>query len=194
VTRIAGLATVALLAFPAVATAGAFGVEMGTPIANLPNAKATTQPNVYSFAPAQKHSEFDSYLAVATPDQGVCKVVGIGIDHDGDKNGLVARSRFDELTLSLSTKYGKSRLFDFLHAGSIWGEPGEWAMGLRLNERTYARAWSAEIGSSLPDGLGSIMLEAGATGPSTTYLKISYEFTNMAKCLAPQKKKDDSSL
>lgn len=194
--RILALCGVGLLCvgLPAMANAAAFGIEMGTPLSSLGNVQRRDAPNVYEVTPPQPHSEFDTYLVLAAPVHGVCKIVGIGKDHLGDRDGTSVRGRAAELTSTLTAKYGSSKLYDFLHAGSIWKDAGDWAMALRLKERSYARFWNREFASTLPSDVEGITLEAGATGPSTTYLRLTYEFTNMDQCLAPQKKKDEGSL
>lgn len=158
------------------ALAGAFGLEAGTPIAALDH-PVPKGDGVYLLQNVPKpNPEFSSYVVIATPALGVCKVVGIGQGHEGDLDGSAIRGVATGLAEVLRAKYGTPKVYDFLHAGSIWRDPGDFAMGLYLNQRTLAYAWSQGV-ASLPADLGSILLTATGPSSTTTSITLGYEFT-----------------
>ena len=172
--------TAVTLLFGAPTMAAPFGVEMGTPIANL--RVLSQKGSVYTVMAPNPNSEFESYMVIATAKTGVCKINGIGVDHTGDAEGSEIRGVFDKFKTILSTRYGTSKYYDFLHANSIWSNNTEFAMSLRQNQRTLADIWDAEEHSALAPDIDSIMLEAHATNTTTTYITVSYEFKNFKQC------------
>ena len=171
-----------LLLAPAAAQAGPFGVERGMPLSKLQVIKKEDQPFYYEIRVPSPHPNFETYIAVVTPEDGLCKITGIGKTLEGDADGTIARSVFNELHSALSAKYGNSKDFDFLHANSIWNEPNEWAMSLKQNERSLASFWDREEHSNMPPDLSGITLQAHAVSSNGTYVNVSYEFSNSAAC------------
>jgi hypothetical protein len=177
------------------ADAQAFGIRMGQKVASLDGAvehkesrgRATRQYSVKTVP--LPHSEFESYTVLETTKQGICKVVGIGKTHSADKYGVSLRSAFDDLDAALTSKYGEGKKFDFLHSGSIWSDADEFAMSLRLEERSLSKFWEMNEGA-----ISSIALTAHALSPTDTYLRINYEFTNFEDCIAENKLGDQDGL
>ena len=56
---------------------------------------------------------------------------------DTDSYGLALKSKFEELSNSLSSLYGKADTTDFLLAGSIWKDPQDWMRGLNKKNASY---------------------------------------------------------
>jgi hypothetical protein len=166
---------------------------MGTPISKLHVLKHDRE-NSYTIDVPTPNSEFESYVVLATPGTGVCKIVGIGKDHDGDAAGVEIRMAFNSMEAVLRSKYGNSKTFDFLQSGSIWNDVGDFAMALRRNERHLEGFWDRDENSTLPSDIRSINLSASATGSSSTYLTLSYEYTNMDACTAKRRATDNSAL
>lgn len=186
-------AALAMVALAAPASAQAFGIEMGTPIRSL-KVISNQGENSYIVEAPMPNREFESYLVYATPQHGVCKVTGIGVNHDGDISGISVRAKFLDLSATLKQKYGSSeRKFDFLHAGSIWDQPHEWAMSLRQDQRTYAEYWSREAGN-LPPQISGIGLTAKSISSNATYLTLVYEFSNFSDCRAAGQQRDIDAL
>jgi hypothetical protein len=179
--------------------AGAFGVEMGAKPAAL-GAKPMASDNPgplrrYTLDTAPKpNSAFESYVLFATTATGVCKITAIGRDHEGDINGLDLRGQFEEFSKLLTDKYGASEAFDYLKAGSIWNDPQDFAMALKQKERSLVSFWASSTGAKLPGDLVGISLEGHASGPSATYLTLSYEFANFDACADQQKTSNNSGL
>lgn len=163
-----------------------FGIAEGTPTAEL-NVVREHHTFFYVITPKAPHPDFESYTATSTPEDGVCRLAGIGFTLGNDAYGTQSRSLFEKIADQLSGKYGKSKTFDFLHAGSIWHEPREWAMAVYKNERSFARVWSKKEGSTLQNGIESILLSIYAVASDKTYVSLSFDYDNHAKCDAKMK-------
>src|SRR5688572_26710303 len=88
--------------------AQAFGVNMGDPIGKY-SGKATDNKNQYRITVPLPNKEFEFYLAVATPSTGICKVSGVGHNHENDDYGTRVRAAFEDLRSALGAKYGNSK-------------------------------------------------------------------------------------
>lgn len=175
------------------ALAGAFGIEPGTPISALDHPVAAQTPDVYTVTSVpMPNSEFSAYAVVATPSLGVCKVVGLGRAHPGDLDGSQVRGVASAFSTLLEVKYGKSESFDFLHAGSIWKDPGDFAMGLYLNQRTLTYMWGAK--ANLPDDIEAILLKAVGTSATSTSITLGYEFSIFEAYADAKKRVDGAGL
>lgn len=163
------------------AYAQAFGVEMGAPVSKY-SGQRQGNSNSYVIKVPQPNEEFESYMAVATPQTGVCKVTGIGKTYRNDNYGTSAKAAFHNLKTILAQRYGNSKDFDFLHAGALWKEPREWVWSIYKNERTLASFWDAEERSNLPASLNAFTLSTNAVDTSGAYLRLSYEFSNFDAC------------
>jgi hypothetical protein len=183
-----------LLAGTAVsAHAQAFGVHMGDPVSRY-GGTPTGIANQYKITVPQPHGEFKSYFVTATPQTGICAVSGGGRMHENDKSGFAVRSSFKSLHGALSARYGKSKDFDFLHAGALWKEPHEFSWSLYKEERTLSSFWDDKQRSQNLGEIETIGLWAEAVSSTGTYLILRYEFRNLAKCRAIMEGKDNSGL
>jgi len=171
----------------------AFGISRGQSISTLKIVKKFDS-SLYSVIPPAPNFEFESYTVLATPATGVCKISGIGKDHDDDAYGGASQSAFERLESALEEKYGNHKHYDFIRNGALWDEPREWVMAIKQNERFFASFWDAEESSNLPSGLNSISLELLATSSSSSYIKLTYEFSNFDQCKANFSKTDNNSL
>jgi hypothetical protein len=178
------------------AMAGVFGIEMGTPLSRLDVVKVrkTAPLGIYEINVPKPNSEFEAYMVVLTPKTGVCKIMGIGKDHPGDISGAEIRGVYSHLSDALTEKYGKHKTFDFIKAGSIWKDEGDFAMSLYQKERTLETFWDAEEASTLPSDLSSIDLQVTASSRSSTYLTLAYEFSNWDQCSQAREESDTSGL
>ena len=163
-----------------------FGIAEGTPTTQL-QIEEDRGDYFYIIKPPKTHSNFEAYTALSTPEQGVCRLSGLGFTLENDAYGNRARDLFQFLTDQLSSKYGKSKIFDYLRVGSIWREPQEWAISINKNERSYNRYWDKEEKSTLSSGLRSVTLSTKALDSNRTYIVITYEFDNIDKCMAKRK-------
>lgn len=171
--------------------AGAFGIESGAPLSALDHPVPTKTPNTYTVATVpMPNSAFVGYAVVATDDGRVCKVLGFGQPYRGDLDGSQVRGAFTALVTRLESRYGPAKTYDFLHAGSIWSEPGDFAMGLYLEQRSLAALWEVP----LPEDLSGVMLQAIGLASTTTTLTISYEFNNFKAYAERKRRADDAGL
>lgn len=144
-------------------------------------------------APA-KNSAFSKYIYFVTDAAGLCRVIGETEVMDVNDFGSQARSRFDDLEKALTEKYGKSKSYKFVRAGSIWKSDSEFMMGLTKKERYHATTWSKEDGSTLPEGINSILLDITSNGYQKATVNLNYEFDNIEDCVKESKDKQNSSL
>lgn len=170
-----------LLAAPALA--GPFGVSMGQPITGLRPTSTETR-NVFRIVAPQPNEEFESYWVVASPETGVCKVWGTGKDHANDRYGSDVRDAYRRIKAVLAGKYGSSDEVSFLRSGALWKDENEWVMSVRQKERTLITYWLGKEGSSLPADIVAISLEVRAVSNDTSYLTLTYEFSNFSRCQA----------
>ena len=175
------------------ASAQAFGIEKGSPIGSL-NVVREVDEFYYIVTVPKPHPEFESYAVRTSSETGVCKVTGIGKDHDSDRYGTSVKSAFSSLSNSLNNIYGANKSFDFLNFGALWDEPNEWVMSLKQNERSYSTYWDEEEKSDMPEGLRSVSLHVKSTSSDSAYIVLKYEFDNFDVCLKISESQDESGL
>lgn len=185
--------TISLLTLATDASAQAFGIEKGTPIGSLDILKEVGQ-FIYSIEVPKPHSEFESYMAFATPEIGVCTVNGIGKDHDNDRYGATVRGAFSNLRGALEKLYGPYTSFDFIKDGALWDDPEEWVMAIHQNERFHAAFWTREDKSDLPEGLSGISLTVKTLSSDKSYITLGYEFDNMSECVRIDESANEGGL
>ncbi len=166
-----------------------FGFQMGMPAARLRGlgAEQTREnPHFYELRRAPNpHPEFESYLLVVGPTQGLCKVIAVGRDIPSNVFGDAVRARFEQLKGSLQSKYGTpTDVFDYVRVGSLWEEPEDFMMSLVREDRRLVGYWEAESNPTVPPNLVSIWLEAKALTLQEGYLTLNYEFANLRECQA----------
>ncbi|WP_051935360.1 hypothetical protein [Deinococcus sp. YIM 77859] len=183
------LALLLLASTPATAQTGGpvepFGLRQGLPISELlkMGAKPLETPGYYRLDRVPNpNSNFEFYTVKASPEQGLCRVRGVGVIIRNDKSGYRTRQVFNDLETSLNNKYGKGLRFDFLKSSSIWDETNDWMMAIRTEDRYLTTFWSVSEGLKLPRGLDNIMLNVNALNSSDGYVDVSYEFSNMKAC------------
>jgi len=181
--------SIAVLFWSAGALAGPFGLDMGQSVSQLQIVKVLKE-NEYEIQVPKPNSTFEKYLAIATKENGLCKVLAVGIANSSDSNGDRVRLQFESLSAILQEKYGTPQTFDHLESGSLWQEPTQFAMGLFQNERTLAKFWTGK----LPDNIQSIALQAGGLSMSATNVTLGYEFSNLEQCENHVQEKDKSAL
>jgi hypothetical protein len=141
------------------------------------------------------HEAFESYNFIVAPSTGLCKVWATGKTIENDAYGSEIRSAFNRLETALDAKYGPHDRLDFLKSGSIWDEPREWMMSLSERERTLISYWGLDQNKGkTPPPVETVSLRASGLSRSSGWLTLSYEFSNVDKCLDEIKKMDNSSL
>lgn len=183
-TRTGYTSLTALVIFCFASTASfaqAFGITAGTSMGQL---KVVDQHTTYSFIiePPIKYPAFEEYMVWSTPATGVCRIAALGKTIRDDAYGSRTRNEFANISAQLTSRYGDSKLFDFLVQGSIWHESREWTMAVSKNERTLSRFWDNEEHSMLPKGIRRIGLVVKGLSSGNAYVTVTYEFDNFARC------------
>jgi hypothetical protein len=178
-----------------VAHAQAFGVKKGVPVTQY-GGRPINASSQYHFAinVPTPNGEFESYMAIATPETGICKVTGLGLTHRNDTYGSKTIAAFQALKSALRSRYGSSTDYNHLQSGAMWKKPNEWVWSIYKDERRLVSYWFAEKGASLPSGVTSISLTTKAVGPESPYLTLTYEFDNIDRCLAIVQNEDAEGL
>lgn len=186
----------ALMMLSSSSIAGPFGLKMGTPLSSLVKNFSAKERATYVYqlnSVPQPHARFATYMAIATPAHGLCKLIAISppIKTSGHGSGL--KSEFDAIDGVLLKKYGERKRFDHLLQGSLWKEPQYWMMGLFKKERTLSAFWSTDK-AAFVDQISAVALEAAAISAEAGTLTLSYEFENFSDCSATIKNAENSSL
>jgi hypothetical protein len=168
-------------AAPAHALAGPFGINAGDPITKYA-VEAKTGPYSYRLrvTPVTR-ADVDFYSVLATPETGVCKVVAAGRNNADDPTGAKLRDQFLSLKSALNSKYGASKDFDFVKAGSAYAQDSQYTLAISKEDRSLTSFWGTGD-AALPDNVKSIMLTAKALSATTNYYSLAYEFNNFTRC------------
>jgi hypothetical protein len=113
-------------------------------------------------------------MLLFSPKQGLLKIFAIGDDISTNDFGSEVRDAFATIQNAVSKTYGQPEVFDHLKAGSIWGEPRDWSMGLLKKERTLAAYWNQK--SNTPNHINLVGLTAVGLTTQSGYIRLSYEF------------------
>lgn len=180
---------------------GPFGLEAGLTQKNIEDmigAKLKPLPdsvNLYTSDKLPKqNADFEMYGLLISPKAGLCQIRAVGKNIDTDSYGLALKSRFEDLSSSLSSLYGKAETTDLLLAGSIWKEPQDWMMGLNKKERFLSATWKGTKDTPLKNNIGAISIEARANSSAQGYVYLQYTFTNDDVCQAEIEGAKKSSL
>lgn len=179
------------LIYVAQSSAQAFGVMMGQKRHDLSVLHDIDREYV-QIRPPLGLPDFQEYFVRLTPKNGVCAVTATSIDFPNDSSGLIVRRKFNALEKALSEQYGKSGKDDRLQIGAGAYGANEWALSLKNYDRSFFSVWREEEGSKLINDIKMIMLTVRAKSNSTTYMHLSYEFSNSDACdkeLSQQKNK-----
>ncbi len=171
------------------AAEGPFGLEAGLSQKNIEDmigAKLKPIEGSINLFAAEKlpkqNTDFDFYALLISPKAGLCEIRAIGKDITTDSYGLAIKSKFEDLTNSLSSIYGKADTTDVLLSGSIWKEPQDWVMGLNKKERFLSSVWKGSKEQPLKNNISSVSTEARANNSAKGYIYLQYSFTNIDVC------------
>jgi len=179
---------------------GPFGLAMGISVAEL--------QDVYGFRrdgkklgyfvgqPPKPVSGMDSYFAVATKNQGVCKVGATIIVDPVNDMGDQIKTETDKVAELIQLKYGKyTDKLDYVKEDYYRIHPDTWMSGLHDQLVAYSYLWGhGKKSGTLPNNINSIEAVSVATSVFDGYVQISYEFSNFKDCLSEIKKQNSSNL
>lgn len=148
-------------AFPALGGSAPFGVEVGTPIAELPVTSHQSLGTYSLKSVPNPHPEFGFYEVQASKASGVCRVRGWtgGLRWSPEDGGQV-KPVLDALRRQVTAKYGP---------------PGT---------GKHRVAWHRDSGSDLPADIETISLEIHDVSPEKWIMTITYQFSTWPRCKA----------
>lgn len=177
------------------ATAGAFGIEMGTPLRDLEVIDIFTGSGTitsYDVIVPTPHPDFGIYTVSLTPQTGVCRIYAISPNFQNDRNGAGIRAAYSRVKAGLVSKYGPAtEQADGLRPGARDRGAGDFAGALDRKDRSLSSRW---IVNGRTNDVMAIMLLASATDASTTALTIGYSFTNTVECEHLEAEADGAGL
>jgi hypothetical protein len=128
---------------------------------------------------------FETFLLIVAPKQGLVKLIATGKDIDGDAAGHQMKLQFAALKTDLSKGYGEpSDNFDFLDVKSTHRSPNQFMLSLTDTERTLASYWTKK---DFGNQIASVSLEGNGLGSEKGYLSLEYEFTGYHAYLLAKK-------
>jgi len=178
---------------------GPFGLAGGMPIAELTQLgfkPVGSHPGIFTGTAPKPIDEVTEYIALATPDAGVCRInarVNIPVvNGSGDQ----VKSKVDQLAEIMAVKYGKhSGKEDYISQEVYRRNPQYWMMGLQEDSVFYVYSWqSGKTQQQLPNGLQAIEVAANASSLDKAWASIQYTFTNFDACLQENQKRKASNL
>jgi hypothetical protein len=172
---------VGLFALAVSANAGPLGLNMGQTVAQTKIVKALGSNN-YSVSVPNPLNSFENYLAKIGQKIGLCRLIAVGRTFENDAYGSNVSGEYGRLKELIFSKYGASKEFDFLQAGSIWNEPKDWSMAVMKDERSKSSFWDRSEGSNLPPDIEAINLKVLSANMNENYVVITYEFKNFEQC------------
>ncbi len=175
---------------------GPFGLSMGIPLTELVGTmgfKGSEDPFFYEGNPPKPVDGLNSYFAIATKKQGVCKI-GASIDVTVvNATGDQIKAEADKVAELLELKYGKyTKKHDYAGQEVYKRNPQFWMMALKEEAVVYGYFWNST--ANLPNNIKSIGVTSNATSLSSGYISIQYEFNNFKDCQSEFKSKKSSNL
>lgn len=141
----------------------------------------------YEGSPPKPVEGITEYLAVATKESGLCKIIASTPTEPANDSGDQVKSTVDRLAESLKIKYGDHVVkTSYVGTGMFQRNPDMWMIGLKEESVVYAYTWENKT-APLPNDLDAVEISATAVGSSKAYAKIVYTFNNFSACLREMK-------
>jgi len=179
---------------------GPFGLAMGISVAELQDVYGFKRDGkklgYFDGQPPKPVSGMDSYFAVATKGQGVCKIGATVIVEITNDFGDQIKAEADRVAELVQLKYGKyTEKVDYIKNTDHRGRSDFWTYDLEIQLNAYSYHWGGgKKGIALPNNIRSIEVVSFATASNNGYILVSYEFNNFNDCLAEIKKQNSSNL
>ncbi len=183
---------------PAASRDGPFGLAMGMTREEVREAMGRApieeEDGFAHFDTAPKpHPQLSDYLAMSSPTEGLCKVVGVSTV-ESNRFGHQVSERVNMFVAALTAKYGQpSFTRDRVLDGSLWDDPEDYMMGLLEQDRLVVYVWDPDK-VELPGDLRTIAVMAEGLSTSTARISVGYEFENMQACSEENKRKSNEAL
>jgi hypothetical protein len=128
---------------------------------------------------------FETFLLIVGPQQGLVKLIATGKDIDGDPAGRQMKEQFTALRTTLNAGYGDpSDNFDFLNAKATHRSANQFMLSLTNSERSLAVYWTKK---DFGNQITSISLNGNGLGSEKGYLSLEYEFAGYHAYLLAKK-------
>lgn len=180
---------------------GPLGLAMGISIDELSGKIASAKesesnPNFYTITPPKSAPGFDRFYALATKEDGVCKIIAISEVNVVNDTGDQLKSRVNEIAEMVEIKYGKShKKYDFARQDVYRRNPQFFMMALKEDAVTYGFDWVNQANKvALPNDLEEINVFANASETSKGWVTLSYTFKNFKSCQDNIKKAKSANL
>ncbi|MBB1492887.1 hypothetical protein H5395_15430 [Paracoccus sp. MC1854] len=125
------------------------------------------------------HPDMEYYVIQYEPTVGFCMIKGVGINISDNRFGYKTQALTDRVADQVKRKYGTPQKLDYLKTGSIWDEPEDWMMGIKIQERSYAYLWSP---SPPIEGIEGIIVGAHALDAETGYVNVEFHTPRTDEC------------
>ncbi len=189
---------IALAGFSLSAMGGPFGLREGMSMDELKKhgnfEPAPTMPFVFTTKKlANGHVDFDNYLMIVTPKQGLCRIIASSkAIFISNEDALEIKALFLEFSDALIAKYGPPA-FNYSHQIMITGAGKNflpWLEGIFKGERVRQMEWKSTMSggtkSTKPDpasdSIRNIIIRVEASSESEGYIHIIYDFRNLTEC------------
>lgn len=191
------VAILAALTFAGNSIAGPFGLHMGMKLSEFDRSTLESRGKKEAYTTKSvpnPHPAFQFYSLYISQNEGLYWVKAIGKAINTSVYGTELRTEFEGMHKKLAKLYGKNKAYDFLRTGSIWNEPKDFMTGLRKKERLLKVYWEAKNGSTLPENIAGITLNAHVLNTNKGYITVEYIFKNTDECRALLAAGQDDSL
>jgi hypothetical protein len=168
-------------AAPAFAAEDPFGIPMGTPIAQLPAARAF-KPGWYQVTPPNPDARFARVAVEAFRPTGVCVVQAVSPLIGADPEGTKVRAAIDRVAQAYSETLGQPEKLD--SCNSMLCAPDLWAVDVLTGERHYGYRWRVRGGALRHVREVSVVVVAHSA-TTFTYLA-EYQGDDLARCTAEE--------
>ena len=164
--------------------AGPFGLSMGMMPSEIKDAKPTSTYGIYTATRTpRRHALFKSFHLMCGQESGLCKIVALSKPIDTNMYGGTVKTAFREIEAELRKQYGKNKLYDSSAARRASRAHNRWMSDLLSGEESLDAFWDEKKGSNLYHDIQAITLNARARSEESGFLILTYEFSNMSRCI-----------
>lgn len=163
---------------------GPFGLYVGEPVSALgPVQRNDDQKTYVVLHPPAPDPVLTTINVTAFPGPGVCVIVGSSKDIENDAAGAQVQALADQLSQTLTARYGPSaaKQADCTDSAQWCGE--QWVESLYSGHADYGYSWKIDPADN-PQHLSQIILKAKATTADKAHVTVSYIGDNSEACTA----------